>query len=303
MSPTTTCESEGGDLPVAAQFWGWLAALAKFDLWRSVRSSRKPPAPALHAVQQHCGTASTALPLRPGLPVSCLPLRCFPFTHRNNSLSEGTYGMPAVLQHKRTQVGRDRVARQAAGGVPGACHSGPQAWMTSLCCGEASACCIPGRLRLTLAAELCKLYTKHGSRCCCRCCPWVVQGSSLRGGPKPMMMQVGRGGLLLLGGAWRASCLGCVSARVQRLSCCCVNVSSQSLLRRRPPCPTRLTWCHLMPTIRGLQPALLGAGGNCCSTVASLPQRIVVVNRSAAQDDKPERLHDSFSAVDYSGSR
>lgn len=42
---------------------------------------------------------------------------------------------------------------------------------------------------------------------------------------------------------------------------------------------------------------------HCCSPVASLPQRIVVVNRSAAQDDKPERLHDSFSAVDYSGSR
>jgi hypothetical protein len=71
-----------------------------------------------------------------------------PDYYLNNSLSEGTYGMPAVLQHKRTQ------------------------------------------------------------------------GSSLRGGPKPMMMQ-----------------------------------------------------------------------------------RIVVVNRSAAQDDKPERLHDSFSHVEYPSSR
>lgn len=35
----------------------------------------------------------------------------------------------------------------------------------------------------------------------------------------------------------------------------------------------------------------------------AVPQRIVVVNRSAAQEDKPERLHDSFSAVDYSNSR
>lgn len=130
--------------------------------------SRKPPPFALHAFQQHRRTAFAALSLRPGLPVSCLPLGCFPSTlYRNNSLSEGTYGMPAVLQHKRTQVGRDRVdrvAREAASGVLGACHSGPQAWMTSLCSGEASECCNSGRLRQTLAAALSKLHTKRGSR-------------------------------------------------------------------------------------------------------------------------------------------
>lgn len=50
---------------------------------------------------------------------------------------------------------------------------------------------------------------------------------------------------------------------------------------------------------------LLDATTPRCACHRSLPppQRIVVVNRSAAQDDKPERLHDSFSAVDYTNSR
>ena len=100
-------------------------------------------------------------------------LACCPC--RNNSLSEGTYGMPAVLQHKRTQVGplglhgrllnRSRGCCTGGRAVEGSCRGGGRR-ETQVCFQHCWRCLLNSNcLSGTISVQFARVATVVPSRC------------------------------------------------------------------------------------------------------------------------------------------